>query len=143
MSPTCHSYRAYLAGNTFATVEDTLSEIEEFIARAGYTRDDGSIVPLLTFRRQFNQWLADPIRQTYFAQRDRVESALAVAGFSTGWTWIKPPFKHDRGNCELIIANMGGGFGARSLAQRTLVFDPELRVILARDLTPDEQRQIA
>lgn len=123
-----------------------MNDIADFMQTGLYIPHDGSLVALQAYVREFLKWLDDPARQLYWAQKKRIETALLLAGHPIGRAYLGKGGNvrgRPRGAADIYIGNLGGK-GSHSLSSHKLIFDPELPDWLTpRDLTPDEQRQIA
>lgn len=118
----------------------TVNELDTFLHQSTFYEVAGSVVPFSRVVAQYLKWLDTDERQLAWLQHQRIERAFIAAGFPVGRCAIlgAPPHKVD---C-LYVGNLGHEHWGRSISERPLVLEPELEILLPRDLTPTEMRAL-
>jgi hypothetical protein len=111
------------------------TELFDFLDASEYEEVSGAISPFGHFVKQFLAWLDDEEKIFYWLQHRRIERALVKDGFPIGPAaalGARPDQIDSR-----YIGNLAGP-RSRFISVMPLVLDPEVRLLLPRDLTPTE-----
>jgi len=88
---------------------------------------------------EFIAWLDSDERTLHWLQNNRIERALTKAGFPTGRVGVLGSRPDE--TMGTFIGNLAGPT-SRFITNRPVVFDEDLQMLAARDLTKTEQLQL-
>lgn len=115
-------------------------ELFDFLRESEYEEVSGAISPYSFFVKQFLDFLGDDDQKILFwLQHRRIERTLVKDGFPIGPAAALSAHRHQLDS--MYIGNLAGG-RSRFISILPVVLDPDIQLLLPRDLTKSEMHRL-